>query len=255
MAAGSARGTAWQDGARRVLEYSIAASLALHALAMLSLPSLPSLGMRPAPAQPPLEARLVPARRVEAPGPPPPPPKIEPQPAPQPTPHPAPRHTSKKARPVRELAPEPVSMPEPVITAPAPAPVVAPIAQAQPRESAAPSAAPAPAPRAAPQPDAASLAAQYRAALMAEAARYKRYPRFARDNGWEGRVEVRLAIGADGAIASLRVARGTGYSILDQQALEMVHSAEPQTAIPEGLRGKPFSVEIPVIFSLRDADG
>jgi protein TonB len=252
MAAGSARGMAWQDGARRALEYAFAASLALHALALLSLPSLPSPGMRPAPAPPPLEAHLMPAQPVEAPRPlpPAPPPKIEPQPAPQPAPHPAPARVLKKVRPVRERAPEPV--PEPVITAPAPAPVVAPVPQPQPRVMAAP--APAPAPRAAPQPDAASLAAQYRAALMAEAARYKRYPRFARDNGWEGRVEVRLAIGADGAIASLSVARGTGYAILDQQALEMLRSAKPQTAIPAGLRGKAFSVDIPVIFSLRDPD-
>jgi protein TonB len=257
MAAGSARGTAWQDGARRALEYALVASLALHALALLSLPSLPSLRTPPAPAQPPLEARLMPARPVEAPRPPPPPPpppKIEPQPAPQSTPHPAPRPVLKKARPVRERAPEPAPQPVPVITAPAPAPLVAPVAQPQPPVAAAPPPAPAPAPRAAPRPDAASLAAQYRAALMAEAARYKRYPRFARDNGWQGRVELHLAIGADGAIASLRVARGTGYSILDQQALEMVRSAKPQIAIPEGLRGKPFSVEIPVLFSLREPD-
>ena len=96
--------------------------------------------------------------------------------------------------------------------------------------------------------------AQYRAAIMREAARHKRYPRFARDNGWEGRIEVRLAIGADGAIASISTTRGSGYSILDRQALEMVRSAKPDAAIPEGLRGRPFSVDIPVIFSLRDAE-
>ena len=49
MAAGSARGTAWQDGARRVLEYAIAASLALHGLALLSLPLLPSPQARSVP--------------------------------------------------------------------------------------------------------------------------------------------------------------------------------------------------------------
>jgi protein TonB len=111
--------------------------------------------------------------------------------------------------------------------------------------------APAPAPVAAPI-DTASLAAQYRAALIAEAARYKRYPRFARDNGWQGRVDVRMAIGPNGEIDSLRVARGTGYAILDRKALEMVRSAKPQTAIPGGLRGKAFTVDVPVIFSLRD---
>ena len=107
---------------------------------------------------------------------------------------------------------------------------------------------------AAPRIDVASLAAQYRTALIAEAARYKRYPRFARDNGWEGRVEVRMTIGPDGEIASLRVVRGSGFSILDEQAREMVRSAKPQTLIPEGLRGRSFSVDVPVIFSLRDPD-
>ncbi|MGH8738039.1 MAG: energy transducer TonB, partial [Burkholderiales bacterium] len=102
--------------------------------------------------------------------------------------------------------------------------------------------------------DAASLAAQYRATLIVEAGRYKRYPRFARDNAWEGKAELRMAIGPDGAIASLRVARGTGYPILDQQALEMVRRAQPRTPIPEGLRGRSFSVDVPVIFSLRDPD-
>ncbi len=84
---------------------------------------------------------------------------------------------------------------------------------------------------------------------MAEAARYKRYPRFARDNGWEGKVELHLEIGADGAIASLRVAHGTGYSILDQQALEMVRSAEAANGNSRGLarqglqRGYPGAVQ------------
>ena len=246
MAGGSARGTAWQDGARRALEYAIAASLALHALALGYLP-LPREPARAAPALAPLEARLQPAQPVEAPSPPPPP-KIEQRPAPEPKPRPLPRAVPNKARPVLELAPAP----EP---APAPAPVVALAAPKQAPALAAPPPPPAPAARAAPQPDAASLAAQYRAALIAVAARYKHYPRFARDNGWEGRVEVRIAIGADGAIASLGVARGTGYPILDQQALEMVRSAKPQTSIPAGLRGRAFSVDIPVVFSLRDSDG
>ena len=96
--------------------------------------------------------------------------------------------------------------------------------------------------------------AQYRAAIIAQAKRYKRYPRFARDNGWEGKVDVRLSIGADGAIASLRVARGTGYAILDQQALEMIRRAKPDAPIPAGLRGKAFGIDVPVIFSLRDAE-
>ena len=263
MAAGSAHGAAWQDGARRALEYALAASLALHVLALLSFPSLPSLSMRPAPPEPPLEARLTPLQPAEPPKPPPPPapvptpvePKpIEPKPTEQKAVEPKRRAPARPAQEEPPPAAEPAPLPAPA-PAPAPAPVAAPPPpRAQPSVSAARPPAP-PAPRAAARPDAASLAARYRSAIMLQAARYKRYPRFARDNGWEGRVEVRLAIGADGAVASIGAAGGSGYAILDRQALEMVRSAQRATTIPEGLRGKPFSVDIPVIFSLRDAEG
>lgn len=269
MAAGSGRGTAWQDGAPRALEYAIAASLALHGLALLSFPLLPSLSMQPPPLEPPLEARLMPARPAQPAQPivpVPPPPVVEPAPPP-PKPPPIPRRVVKKTappskrvhrsapkrvqepvrQPVLEAAPTPAPVPpapNPVVAAPPPAPVVA---------TPAPGAVPAA--RAAPPPDTASLVARYRTDIISQAKRFKRYPRFARDNGWEGTVDVRMEIGADGSIASLRVARGSGYSILDQQALDMVRRAKPDVTIPDGLRGTAFGIEVPVIFSLRDADG
>jgi periplasmic protein TonB len=256
MAAGSSRARAWNSGSRRALEYAIAASLALHALALRYLPALaPERSMA---APPPLEARLEPARPVAAPKPTPPPPAVEAKPsplpeltrpAPRPTPRPKPRSARKLVVTKPAPAPEPVAQP-----APEPEPAAAPPPQPQPAVAAAPPA-PASAPPAAVRVDAASLAAQYRAALIAEAARYKHYPRFARDNGWEGTAEVHMVIGSDGAIASIIVTRGTGYAILDQQALDMIRSAKSQTAIPEALRGKAFSVDVPVIFNLRDADG
>jgi len=274
MAAGSARGTAWQDGARHALEYAIAASLALHALALLSLPSLPWRAERALPVEPPLEARLVSQQPVAVHPPPLPAPVLKQVPPPTPKPRPAPRPVAKKAPPAPKRAHRPVpkrvheSVRQPVLEAapaaapesapepPAPEPVVAaPRVPSPPVVVPAPARATAPAVRAAPPPDVGSLVASYRAEIISQARRYKRYPRFARDNGWEGKVDVRMEIGADGSIASLRVARGTGYSILDQQALEMVRRAKPDASIPQGLRGKAFGIDVPVIFSLRDADG
>lgn len=253
MAAASAREKAWHERTRRALEYAVAASLALHALALLFLPALRA-PVRPAPTLPPLEARLVPAQPAAAPAPPPAP-RVEQKRVPEarkPAPRPKPRLVAK---PVLNRA-QPTPAPAPVV-APAPAPEPPAPVVAQPVvPAAAVRAAPAfaPAPAAAPD-DPAALLANYRKLIIEQAARYKRYPRVARDNGWEGRVEVRMAIGADGAIASMRVARGTGYAVLDDQALDMVRSAKPDTAIPDGLRGKSFAVDIPVIFSLRDDDG
>ncbi|HZM35391.1 MAG TPA: energy transducer TonB [Burkholderiales bacterium] len=109
----------------------------------------------------------------------------------------------------------------------------------------------APAPDA-PAPDTDSLIAQYRAAFLDAAGRYKRYPPAARDNGWEGEVVVRIAVGADGAIVSLEVTSSSGYRVLDRQALDMFGRAGPRVEVPEALRGTPFSVELRAIYNLKD---
>ncbi len=100
-------------------------------------------------------------------------------------------------------------------------------------------------------PDASTLA-QYRLAVIDAARRHKRYPRVALDNNWEGRVDVRMVIGASGAIASLEVRASAGHEVLDREALDMIRQAKPQTPIPGALRGREFDIEIPVIFSLRE---
>ena len=83
------------------------------------------------------------------------------------------------------------------------------------------------------------------------AKRYKRYPAQAMDKGWQGRVVVRLVIGANGRIRSNQIETSSGYEILDRQALDMVRKGKPLTRIPAALRGREFSVDIPVIFDLQ----
>jgi len=109
-------------------------------------------------------------------------------------------------------------------------------------------AAPAPAPAG---PDPGSVA-RFRLELMDAARRYKRYPRVAQDNNWEGRVELRVAFAESGAMSSLTVKKGAGRAALDDAAQAMIRSAQSQTPVPPGLRGKAFVVEIPVDFLLRD---
>jgi protein TonB len=92
---------------------------------------------------------------------------------------------------------------------------------------------------------------QYRLALIGYARRYKRYPAQAVDQGWQGRVEIHLVVGASGAIASTLVKASSGYEILDNQAMDMVKQAMPLAPIPAALRGREFSVDIPVIFDLQ----
>jgi len=84
------------------------------------------------------------------------------------------------------------------------------------------------------------------------ARRYKKYPRIAQDNNWEGRVELRIAIGEDGAISSIIVKKGAGREVLDDAAQAMIRTAKSKATIPPGLSGKAFTIEIAVDFFLKD---
>jgi protein TonB len=258
MGAAVRGGADMREVENRVFGYAVLVSIVAHGALLFALPWLRDSDRRPSSAPGPIVARLAQPRAAPAPEPA----KVEAAPAPKPEPtlpatRPAPvPRSSPAARPETR----PASRPAPAAPAQASAPP--PFAEPAPAASAAPGAAPglarveprpaAPAP-AAEVPDAATLA-QYRLQLMSAAKRYKRYPRVAMDNSWEGKVELRMVIGANGMIASLSVRNGTGHDVLDQQALDMVRKAKPLAPIPAALRGKEFSVDIPVIFSLKEPD-
>ena len=91
---------------------------------------------------------------------------------------------------------------------------------------------------------------QYRLALIVATRRYKRYPAIALEKGWQGRVEVRMVIGANGMVASASIKTGSGHEILDNQALDMLKKGKTTVPIPASLRGREFSIDVPVIFNL-----
>lgn len=204
---------------------------------------------RARPALPSLNARL-----AKPPAPEPEPPTLPPavQPAIRPRPAPA-----------AKTAPQPSPVPPPRIAGIEPAKPAADPAFVVPAGPAAPApvapaAAAAAASASASQPGAAAsgpdpgTVARYRLELMDLARRYKKYPRIAQENNWQGRVELRIEIGADGALASLSVKKGAGRAVLDEAAQTMLRTASSMAAIPPALRGKAFSLEIPVDFFLKD---
>jgi protein TonB len=91
---------------------------------------------------------------------------------------------------------------------------------------------------------------QYRLALIMATRRYKRYPAVAMEKGWQGRVEVHMVIGANGMIASASIKTSSGHEILDNQAMDMLKKGKTTVQIPASLRGREFSVDVPVIFNL-----
>ena len=245
----------------RTLAIAVAASILAHALILLVVPELLDPSRKRLSASP-IVARLVPLRP-----PPAPPPVVEPR-------------IEPRVEPRVEYTPRPVRIPPairsaqpalatpPVVAVPAlraaPAPEAPGIAESAPPVS--PPAVPT-VPTAKPDPSAPPAAAvagessdpltlgQYRIAIITAAKRYKKYPRIAMDNNWEGQAEIRMVIGADGSIASISIKTRSGFEALDQQALEMIRKAKPLAPIPAQLRGKGFTVDVPVVFSLKEESG
>jgi protein TonB len=245
MYTGTGLASAWETGLGdrklRQLALAVLASLVLHLLILSLLASFQEF-TRSRAAPPPLTARLA------KPKPPPPPPeKVE---LPPPT-------VSPRAAATPKVAPQ----------APAPSPVpAAPILSMEPaKKSEAPAlvvppAPPQPVPRAEPTlvPPAASgpdpeAVKRFGIELREIAKRYKRYPRIARDNNWEGIVELGIVFGENGAVSLLSVKSSSGRAVLDEEAQAMLRSTIAQVAIPPALRGKAFRLDIPVRFSLEES--
>jgi protein TonB len=184
----------------------------------------------------------------------PPAPKIEPRPVPPP-PAPARPPVPKQVTPPQPRtpppAPRPVAAPSPAAAPnaptavaepqPAPPPISAPVALAP---------APAPAPAAPPAPP-----APPRIELPSTTAGYLQnpkppYPPMSKRLGEQGRVTLRVLIGADGSAKDAQVQRSSGYERLDKIALDTVRSQ--WRFVPGKRNGVPEDMwfEVPVNFVL-----
>jgi protein TonB len=90
----------------------------------------------------------------------------------------------------------------------------------------------------------------YRLNLSREARRFKRYPAIARERGLEGIVVVVVSTRAGVALPQVSLSQGSGETVLDQQALEMVNFAVRYALMPNSLRQRDFGIDLPIHFSL-----
>lgn len=82
------------------------------------------------------------------------------------------------------------------------------------------------------------------------AARYKQYPMMALRRGWEGKIKVIVHFSAEGKVSSLTVKKPGEHPILDDEAIAMVKKGLNDLPAPAKLRGKAFTLVIPVDFHL-----
>lgn len=222
-------------------------SLGLHMVVLAVLPGVPTdQDKTPVQLSVELQPPPKPLPQPEPPKPPQPekprqsPQKPLPQPKPEPLPVPLPRVVPPSA-PVHEPGPQPAP---PVISI-APPPIAPP-----PTFSAPPPPPEPPKPRGPSEQDIENARGNYGNLLSREFAKHKQYPRIAQMRGWQGSTKVELHIDANGGITSLSISESSGFEILDKQALEMVRKASPLPQPPETLRGREFTIIVPVAFRL-----
>lgn len=228
------------------LIWAVICSIALHALLLVAIPKfeidpvkLPevlTVALMSAPESPPIVAA-----EPKPPTPEPIKPTIKPTPKPIIKPSIIPKVISKASPPdqpppstqteVIALTPKPETAPSAMPPAPPPPP--------EPVKPAAPS-----------QADMTSALNSYNSMLWGRIAKYKQYPKIAQMRGWQGEVIVELLVDASGKLKSKKIISGSGYDVLDKQALNMIEKAAPFPAPPEVLRGSSFSITVPIPFKL-----
>ena len=96
-----------------------------------------------------------------------------------------------------------------------------------------------------------ALVSSYQAQVLAHLQRFRAYPPEARSRSITGVTAVRFALGRDGRVLSVSLARGSGASVLDEAALAMVRRASPFPPFTAGLNRTRMDFAAPVRFDLR----
>lgn len=132
----------------------------------------------------------------------------------------------------------------------APQPVAPTAPAATERTSAALAAGPAAEPPA--EADAAAARARVEARVRADFARHFEYPALARRMGWGGEVLLSYRIEPDGTLDAIRVARSSGFAVLDRSALEALARVPPLTEQRLALAGRTLDLQLAVAYRLED---
>jgi protein TonB len=91
------------------------------------------------------------------------------------------------------------------------------------------------------------------AALQSQLAECFEYPWLARKRGWQGLVTLSLHIDENGGVSQWRIARTSGYNVLDRSALEAAKRIDRLQQADRLLNGKPLNLSIPVRYQLIDS--
>lgn len=79
----------------------------------------------------------------------------------------------------------------------------------------------------------------------------RRYPRWAKDQGFEGITELVFTVLSNGAARDIKVVQSAGYKILDREAVLNVQRASPFPPIPSTFNLSFLKIEVEIVFRLK----
>jgi len=89
--------------------------------------------------------------------------------------------------------------------------------------------------------------------LQNRLSRYLSYPVLARRRGWQGEVMVRFNINERGQLKNIRLARSSGYSLLDHSAMTAIAKLD-HIELPHSMgRLQAMELQLPVRYELRES--
>lgn len=94
--------------------------------------------------------------------------------------------------------------------------------------------------------------AKIRARLRTHLARHFEYPYAARLRGWEGEVLLAFRIESDGRLEDIRVARGSGFAVLDDSALNSLARVGRLEEARAWLDGNRLDMQLAVVYRLHE---
>ena len=93
--------------------------------------------------------------------------------------------------------------------------------------------------------------ANWRDLVVARLQQAKRYPSTAEANREQGTVTLSFSVDRNGRVLARNVARGSGYSALDQEVMALILRAQPLPPFPPIMQQQVINLTVPIRFSLR----
>lgn len=95
------------------------------------------------------------------------------------------------------------------------------------------------------------LMLNYQKAVKKKIENCKRYPKWARKQGFEGTAHLKFTILSTGTVKDIKIIKSSGFNILDKEAISTVKRASPFPPIPKKINRSTLTIEVSLVFQLK----